>query len=168
MPTKSIVVQCPSCGKKRSMRYSNYLRGGSTGLCLPCHNRRLNHTRNIGLATQFICRKCGKQFEARCRVDRKSPQFCSLLCWNEYQGKSRSDLYIKNVSQDRIRRGQLIPQPCEICGGNGRRKDGRRDVEAHHDDYNFPLLVRWLCQRHHSEWHYSNKAIERNIPPANY
>lgn len=26
-------------------------------------------------------------------------------------------------------------------------------VQAHHDDYNKPLEVRWLCRRHHNEVH---------------
>ncbi len=32
-------------------------------------------------------------------------------------------------------------QPCEICGS--------RSSEAHHEDYNKPLEVRWLCKQHH-------------------
>jgi transposase-like protein len=26
-------------------------------------------------------------------------------------------------------------------------------VEAHHDDYDFPLTVRWLCAECHKRWH---------------
>jgi ribosomal protein S27AE len=47
-----------------------------------------------------------------------------------------------------IRRGTV----CEQCGDGG-------VVEGHHDDYNKPLSVRWLCKRCHFEWHKSNKAI---------
>ena len=50
-----------------------------------------------------------------------------------------------------IRDGKLIKKCCEVCG----------NVEsfAHHDDYNKPLLVRWLCDFHHKEWHKSNEPI---------
>lgn len=43
------------------------------------------------------------------------------------------------------RGGKLIPKPCGVCGN--------RTVHAHHDDYNKPLEVRWLCPRHHSQLH---------------
>lgn len=39
--------------------------------------------------------------------------------------------------------------------------DGRALVQAHHDDYNHPLTVRWLCQPCHYEWHKHNRAIPR-------
>lgn len=49
-----------------------------------------------------------------------------------------------------IARGEIKKEPCEICG----------DVaQAHHDNYNYPLEVRWLCCKHHAEWHRFNKPI---------
>lgn len=52
-----------------------------------------------------------------------------------------------------IRRGDLVRQPCEVCG-NPR-------VDGHHDDYSQPLKVRWLCRSHHqlhhaAEWRAGN------------
>ena len=41
--------------------------------------------------------------------------------------------------------GELVPQPCEICGVNR--------VDAHHDSYDHPLRVRWLCRKHHVQHH---------------
>lgn len=52
-----------------------------------------------------------------------------------------------------IRDGKLKKQPCEVCG--------ERIAEAHHDDYNYPLVVRWLCKDCHAEWHRNNKPIRR-------
>lgn len=43
-------------------------------------------------------------------------------------------------------KGDLVPQPCEICGKESR-------THAHHDDYDKKLDVRWLCSRHHRLWH---------------
>lgn len=51
-----------------------------------------------------------------------------------------------------IRKGILTKQPCEICG------DIR--VEAHHDDYNKPLKVTWLCKDCHKLLHIIRKEIK--------
>ena len=52
-----------------------------------------------------------------------------------------------------VRYGKLEKQPCEICGAY--------PAQAHHSDYNLPLSVMWLCQKHHTEWHMNNKPIYR-------
>jgi len=51
-------------------------------------------------------------------------------------------------------RGLLEKQPCEVCGDE--------NSEMHHDDYDFPLAVRWLCRKHHMELHL-NDCSTRNI-----
>ena len=43
-----------------------------------------------------------------------------------------------------VRRGWLKPKPCEVCGT-------MEGIEAHHDDYEKPLEVRWMCFKHHRE-----------------
>jgi len=43
-------------------------------------------------------------------------------------------------------KGVLVPGPCEICLSTD-------SVHAHHDDYDRPLDVRWLCPQHHRDWH---------------
>lgn len=54
-----------------------------------------------------------------------------------------------------VRDGRLIRMPCEVCGSTDR-------IHAHHDDYSKPLDVRWLCPKHHAEWHKHNEPINRN------
>jgi ribosomal protein S27AE len=44
-----------------------------------------------------------------------------------------------------IRSGSLVRQPCESCG--------HTTSVAHHDDYDKPLAVRWLCQACHKHHH---------------
>jgi hypothetical protein len=41
---------------------------------------------------------------------------------------------------------KLKPNPCEVCGDV-------LNVQAHHDDYDKPLEVRWLCRKHHQALH---------------
>ena len=47
-----------------------------------------------------------------------------------------------------VKSGRLTRLPCEGCG--------ERNSEGHHDDYDKPLEVRWLCNHHHNEWHRIN------------
>jgi hypothetical protein len=44
-----------------------------------------------------------------------------------------------------IRAGIVSRKQCEVCG--------REDAEGHHDDYNKPLEVIWLCPPHHAARH---------------
>ena len=48
-----------------------------------------------------------------------------------------------------IKMGNLTKKPCEICGSIS-------NLNAHHDDYDKPLDIRWLCSKHHAEWHKLN------------
>ena len=49
--------------------------------------------------------------------------------------------------------GDLVPEPCEICGTTD-------DIHAHHDDYDKPLGVRWLCRTHHTEHHVKKRRAD--------
>ena len=42
--------------------------------------------------------------------------------------------------------GALEKQGCEVCGA--------ARVDAHHDRYDEPLNVRWLCRSHHVKLHH--------------
>lgn len=44
-----------------------------------------------------------------------------------------------------LKRGLVIQMPCEVCGAP--------DADGHHDDYDKPMQVRWLCRLHHRREH---------------
>ena len=46
-------------------------------------------------------------------------------------------------------RGDLIRQPCEVCGNP--------KTDAHHPNYDEPLRVDWLCRLHHAARHVAAK-----------
>jgi ribosomal protein S27AE len=47
-------------------------------------------------------------------------------------------------------KGRLVgPNLCEKCNTPSR-------LSAHHDDYDHPLIVRWLCPKCHKRWHMEN------------
>ncbi len=50
------------------------------------------------------------------------------------------------------KRGKLIPVGCSVCGAK---------AEKHHESYEKPLDVTWLCRLHHMEEHgvkYTNNS----------
>lgn len=57
--------------------------------------------------------------------------------------KYKATTWVNNA----IRDGRLIKsENCEVCNGTFQ-------IEGHHDDYDQPKVVRWLCSRCHSLWH---------------
>lgn len=85
-----------------------------------------------------------------------------------YRGGEVQDDRAQNLLEKAVARGAVIPQDvCEQCGNAPPPfVDGRRAIQAHHDDYNKPLDVRWLCQRCHHEWHQEHRAVPRLEVPV--
>lgn len=56
---------------------------------------------------------------------------------------------LKNNARSRVRyalkKGVLVRMPCEICG--------EAKTQGHHQDYNRPLEVNWLCGSCHKDVH---------------
>ena len=55
--------------------------------------------------------------------------------------------YLAHLAVQRaLSSGALEKQACEVCGA--------AKVDAHHDRYDEPLNVRWLCRSHHVKLHH--------------
>lgn len=68
--------------------------------------------------------------------------------WTEKNKKKR---WVANCVNNAIRDGALIkPKECSKC-----RKTKCR-IEGHHNDYDRPLDVTWLCSACHRAWHKEN------------
>jgi len=67
-----------------------------------------------------------------------------------YSNYSKYDLYKRKVYAKlhyAIKIGKIIPNNnCEICGNT-------YYIQGHHNDYNYPLIVEWLCINCHMEKH---------------
>jgi hypothetical protein len=102
--------------------------------CSKCHEP-------TELETKRYCRKCTAAYNREWR--KAHPNRTQLQKFKDN---------VRHKTNMRIRRGSLIPEPCEVC------EDLK--VEAHHDDYNQPYNVRWLCFKHHRE-HHKNERSKR-------
>lgn len=77
-----------------------------------------------------------------------------------YRGGKNDGDKAHGLVEKAVMRGRLTrPLTCESCGASGVFVDGRTAIQAHHDDYNKPMSVRWLCQPCHHEWHKFNVAV---------
>lgn len=63
----------------------------------------------------------------------------------EYNAKYPKKYKAHSLVGYAVKTKKLFHEPCEICG--------KEKTHAHHDDYDKPLNVRWLCAEHHRQWH---------------
>lgn len=116
----------------------------------------------------FDCDFCGsKSHDKPSAYRRKKKHFCSQICYTEYKRTIPKESHPRfgsgNSLEERAKRRKarsdlnhylrdkgIVRPGCEVCG---------LKAEAHHDNYDKPLNVRWLCFRHHREYH---KSINEN------
>lgn len=84
------------------------------------------------------------------RLGKESPvpdKDSTRLSRSQYRKQWRQTPWGKKTEKARAlaasyqRGGKLTPEPCEVCGDP--------ETEKHHEDYDHPLDVRWLCHEHH-------------------
>lgn len=173
---KDGAARCSKCRKEQSKERRAKKRlekglhpignGGRSPLCYKCGVLKENP--KIG-----YCHACKRKQDNEWRLQTgrtKSHRTGKCKCGNEFASYSRYlcvDCYRKNRQDKRnnpdyeeqllketvrsltrayIRKGILIKKGCKICGTN-------ENIEAHHEDYNKPLEVIWLCRNHHREHH---------------
>ena len=66
----------------------------------------------------------------------------SQTAWNNAHPK---ELWAHAALRSAIRKGLISRGCCEVCGAE--------DTDGHHDDYDRPMAVRWLCRLHHRAVH---------------
>ncbi len=104
--------------------------------------------RKDGLRSQ--CKSCMKEYQqskAGKRADRKYSQTSA----GKEKSRKRSNRYRKRhpervkavtILNNAIRDGRIFKKPCPC---------GKTKVEGHHEDYNKPLDVEWLCKKCHTK-----------------
>ena len=87
------------------------------------------------------CKECTKiDAYARYKKDREKVDAYDRDRRKSRKGRARTAVV------NAVARGNLIRGPCAVCGSTER-------IHGHHDDYDKPLDVIWLCPKHHGERH---------------
>lgn len=100
------------------------------------------------------CKHCGKEFQPRTKRGCYCPGPCMRakeLAYGRHRYATFSPVRRKAIflATQALERGNLKPQPCEVCGS-------KSFIVAHHDDYAKPLDVRWLCRTDHKHHHHQH------------
>ncbi len=108
-----------------------------------------------------MCKMCQKYYDRSRRNDKHRKEARAVyaqtkegkLAGAKAKAKWRNDNPKKykahNKINSAIRSGNIKKLPCELCGSDEK-------MHAHHDDYEYPLSIRWLCSSCHSQWHRDN------------
>jgi hypothetical protein len=73
----------------------------------------------------------------------------------ERRGKQRRAAYLLRLA---VSRGDLIRGECAQKSG-----DCRGSIHGHHEDYDRPLEVVWLCARHHRQLHTAERRAHTQV-----
>lgn len=112
-----------------------------TSKCTRCRN--LRDDIEPGIKTCNSCRRSKAKYQ-RTETGRLKQQAAKDK-WRKNTDKGKLLTWVHSRVYVAVNNGTLVKQPCEQCGNTV--------VHAHHDDYDKPLDVRWLCQQHHVEVH---------------
>lgn len=104
---------------------------------------------------RWFCRRCEAE-----RVKRQG-LIAGHECKREWDKRNPIKRKAHKTVENALLSGRLSRKPCETCG--------RQKVQAHHDDYNKPLDVRWLCSschhQHHHQIRLSNYVLQVSEAP---
>jgi ribosomal protein S27AE len=88
-----------------------------------------------------------KEYSARKRAEDPAKKSADSL---EYRLKYPKKVKAHRAINNGIRDGKVFKgSECEACGSTGL-------LNGHHDDYDKPFIVRWLCSPCHGAWHELN------------
>jgi hypothetical protein len=130
--------RCFKCGEVKSLSdFYRHLRmaDGHVNKCKECNKKDVTDNRTAKL-------------DYYREYDRERGSRQTLEDLQRYRKENPKKYAAHTALNNAVRDGLIFRTPCEECLEN--------DVVGHHDDYDKPLVVRWLCQAHHVAWHKEN------------
>ena len=140
--------QCFKCGEVKDLscfyRHPG-MKDGRVNKCKECNKRdvRQNRKHKVDYYREYDRERGSRQPAHKIKA---------------YNAKYPKKYIAKNAVNNAIRDGRLLkPNACEVCGAE------HNSIHGHHDDYSFPLQVRWLCPPCHFAWHLENGEGKNGI-----
>lgn len=111
----------------------------SDGRCVMCQKNRNKKNRNSIDWSDY--QKSYQKIYRKTDAGKKS-----IIRSNEKNKNARKSREYFFRHKDKVKKTNI----CESCLISD-------NLEAHHDDYDFPMKVRFLCKKCHGEWHTNNE-----------
>lgn len=132
---------CKKCNETKNLNefYPNKrMSDGHLNMCNVCSRKA---------TTEYRLRNI-EHYRSYDRLRAKNAVRIEQNCSQTKRRRSEVKGYMKahNATARAIKKGSLVRMPCQMCGSIDH-------IHAHHDDYEMPLEVMWLCPEHHKSRH---------------
>ena len=151
--------KCFKCGEIKPLSdfYKHpQMPDGHVNKCKECNKRDVRENR--AAKVEYYREYDKKRFRDDPKVLARNKRYQSSEAGKASTAKSKTKWAANNPIKrganlmvcNAVRDGKLEKRrSCSECGFGGR-------IHGHHDDYAFPLIVRWLCSKCHTAWHKEN------------
>lgn len=142
--------KCNNCNIKKKFEdfhVCKTTKDGRRSICKLCRNAgtRKYYSEN----TEKIAKKNklrGRKYYATRNTEWNSKNKEKRLKYvRDWKSKNKHKVKAHNILMQAIKTGEVKRGKCEFCGN--------RKTHGHHEDYNKPLDVVWLCSEHHGKVH---------------
>jgi formylmethanofuran dehydrogenase subunit E len=146
---------CKKCGEVKPLTKFCRVkvnRDGRSGTCNSCRNRQLRalNTNSPEYRARRKAQRRKPETREKARRWREANRDKIEEAWMRYADRNGEKLLAHQKVRSAVRSGQMIkPDRCETCG----EEVPRARLHGHHDDYDRPLDVRWLCPSCHGAHH---------------
>lgn len=152
--------QCFKCKEEKELSefYKHpQMADGRVNKCKECNKRdvRANRADKIEYYRDYARQKYRDDPRIRARIKKYAATPEGKAVGNRakkaWEARNRIKRGANTVVGNAVRDGRLTKSDtCENCGNKPNR------IHGHHNDYAYPLVVRWLCPGCHTKWHKDN------------
>lgn len=144
---------CFKCGTPKSAGefYAHpQMKDGRLGKCKECCKSDVTNNRiaKVEYYREFDRRRANLPHRVKARQEyQKTPRGrqCLRKCAEAWAARNPRKRTTQIAFGNALRDGKMVKQPCVRCGA--------LEVHGHHENYDLPFVVVWLCPLHHSERH---------------
>lgn len=119
----------------KNPRYSD----GYQGVCRECQNKRMRELETSGARDEVVKRYRQSEKGRATKVKNQA----------DYAARHPKKCKVHKIVGRAIKAGKIERGDCMVCGA--------ANAHAHHDDYDKPFDIKWLCHKHHVEYHQQQK-----------